>query len=75
MIGDGKDAYKEVCMAKNFSTSVCDSVVYDAVQIHGGYGYCTDFLVERLYRDARLFSIGGGTYEIMNEIISKRLEL
>ncbi|RPI97418.1 MAG: acyl-CoA dehydrogenase, partial [Spirochaetales bacterium] len=62
-IGRGEDAYRQVCMAKNFSTDACDRVVYDAVQIHGGYGYCREYLVERLYRDSRLFSIGGGTYE------------
>jgi len=75
MIGQGQKALKEVCMAKNFATSVCDRVVYDAVQIHGGYGYCREYLVERLYRDSRLFSIGGGTYEIMNEVISKQMGL
>ncbi len=36
-------AYKEACMAKNFATKVCDRVVYDAVQIHGGYGYCREY--------------------------------
>jgi len=75
MIGNSEDAYKQVCMAKNFATDMCDRVVYDAVQIHGGYGYCREYLVERLYRDSRLLSIGGGTREIMNEIISKRMEL
>lgn len=74
-INEGKECYLEVCMAKNFSTKICDKVVYDAVQIHGGYGYCREYLVERLYRDTRLLSIGGGTYEIMNEIISKRMGL
>ena len=74
-IDAGEDAYREVCMAKNFGTKSCDRVVYDAVQIHGGYGYCREYMVERLYRDSRLFSIGGGTYEIMNEVISKRLNL
>jgi acyl-CoA dehydrogenase len=74
-IGDGVNAYKDVCMAKNFATKVCDRVVYDAVQIHGGYGYCREYLVERLYRDSRLFAIGGGTYEIMNEVISKQMGL
>ena len=74
-IGDGVSAYKDVCMAKNFATKVCDRVVYDAVQVHGGYGYCREYLVERLYRDSRLFSIGGGTYEIMNEVISKQMGL
>jgi acyl-CoA dehydrogenase len=73
MIETKQTALKEVCMAKNFATSVCDRVVYDAVQIHGGYGYCREYLVERLYRDSRLFSIGGGTYEIMNEVISKQM--
>jgi len=74
-IGDGVDAYKDVCMAKNFATKACDGVVYDAVQIHGGYGYCREYLIERLYRDSRLLSIGGGTYEIMNEVISKLMGL
>ncbi len=74
-IGDGVDAYKEVCMAKNFATKVCDKNVYEAVQIHGGYGYCREYLVERLYRDSRLLSIGGGTYEIMNEVITKFMGL
>jgi len=71
----GIDVGKEVSMAKNFATRTCDRVVYDSLQIHGGYGYCRDFPVERLYRDSRLFSIGGGTYEIMNEIISKKMGL
>ena len=75
MIQENRNAYKQVCMAKNFSTSVCDKVVYDAVQIHGGYGYCREYLVERLYRDSRLFSIGGGTFEIMNEVIGKQMGL
>ena len=74
-IGSGKNAFKDVCMAKNFATKACDRVVYDAVQIHGGYGYCREYLVERLYRDSRLFPIGGGTYEIMNEVISKQMGL
>ena len=42
-----------------------------AVQLHGGYGYMRETLVERLYRDARLYPIGGGTREIMNEVIAK----
>jgi len=73
MMAIGKKAVKEVCMAKNFATSCCDQVVYDALQIHGGYGYCKEFLIERLYRDSRLLSIGGGTHWIMNEIMSKNL--
>lgn len=60
-------------MAKNAATDMCSSVCDDAVQIHGGNGYMREYVVERLYRDARLFPIGGGTREIMNEIIAKSL--
>ena len=58
-------------MAKNTATDMCSFVVDQAVQIHGGYGYMREYVVERLYRDARLYPIGGGTREIMNEIICK----
>ena len=58
-------------MAKNVATDMCSFVCDQAVQIHGGYGYMRESLVERLFRDARLYPIGGGTREIMNEIISK----
>lgn len=58
-------------MTKNVATDMCSFVVDQAVQIHGGNGYMREFLVERLYRDARLYPIGGGTREIMNEIIAK----
>ncbi|PKN70304.1 MAG: acyl-CoA dehydrogenase [Deltaproteobacteria bacterium HGW-Deltaproteobacteria-12] len=67
----GMDVTKEVSMAKNFACEICDKVVFDAVQIHGGYGYAREYVVERLYRDSRILSIGGGTTEIMKEIISK----
>ena len=67
----GQDAIRDVSMAKNFACEACDKVVYDAVQIHGGYGYAREYLVERLYRDSRILGIGGGTTEIMKEIISK----
>ena len=70
-IDAGKDQVKEISMAKNFASVVSDRVTYDAVQIHGGYGYMREYLVERLYRDNRILSIGGGTQEIMKEIISK----
>ena len=67
----GLNPVKEISMAKNFSCQVSDRVTYDAVQIHGGYGYMREYLVERLYRDNRILSIGGGTQEIMKEIIGK----
>jgi acyl-CoA dehydrogenase len=74
-MAEGENVVTEVSMAKNFACEVCDKVVYDAVQIHGGYGYAREYLVERLYRDARILSIGGGTTEIMKEIISKTLQI
>lgn len=72
-IDAGIDQFKEVAMAKNFACSVSDRVTYDAVQLFGGYGYMRGYLVERLYRDNRILSIGGGTTEIMKEIIAKLL--
>ncbi len=71
----GIPAVKEVSMAKNFSTKVSDFVTYEAVQIFGGMGYMRESLVERLARDNRILAIGGGTYEIMNEVIAKQLGL
>jgi acyl-CoA dehydrogenase len=67
----GIDQIKEVSMAKNFACSVSNRVTYEAVQVFGGFGFMRGYLVERLYRDNRVLSIGGGTTEIMNEIISK----
>ncbi len=71
LMQQGRNVAKEVSMAKNFACEMCDKVVFDAVQIHGGYGYAREYLVERLYRDSRVLSIGGGTTEILKEIISK----
>jgi acyl-CoA dehydrogenase len=72
---EGKSVVKEVSMAKNFATQTSDKITYDAVQIFGGMGFMRETLVERLARDNRILSIGGGTYEIMNEVISKQLGL
>jgi acyl-CoA dehydrogenase len=74
-IADGIPAVKEVSMAKNFATQVSDKLTYEAVQIFGGMGFMRESLVERLYRDNRILSIGGGTHEIMNEVIAKQLGL
>lgn len=65
----------EVSMAKNFATETADFVTYEAVQIFGGMGYMRESVVERLFRDARILSIGGGTTEIMKEIIARQLGL
>ncbi|EJL08377.1 acyl-CoA dehydrogenase family protein [Pseudomonas chlororaphis] len=71
----GQSVIKEISMAKNFATDTADRITYDAVQILGGLGYMRESLVERLYRDNRILSIGGGTREVMNEIISKQMGL
>lgn len=69
LAGDEQPAL--AAMAKNVATDMCSAVTDQAVQLHGGFGYMREQLVERLYRDARLFPIGGGTREIMNELIAK----
>ncbi|KEF30714.1 Acyl-CoA dehydrogenase, short-chain specific [Marinobacter nitratireducens] len=71
----GKNPVKEVAMAKNFAVEVCEEVTREAVQLFGGMGYMRESVVERLYRDAKILSIGGGTTEIMKELIAKQLRL
>jgi acyl-CoA dehydrogenase len=71
----GQSVIKEISMVKNFATDTADRITTDAVQILGGLGYMRESLVERLYRDNRILSIGGGTREVMNEIISKQMGL
>jgi acyl-CoA dehydrogenase len=71
----GDDASREVAMAKNTAVRACREVVEEAVQIHGGLGCMRESEVERHYRDARILAIGGGTTEIMNEVIADRMGL
>ncbi|MFI2710380.1 acyl-CoA dehydrogenase family protein [Micromonospora sp. NPDC018662] len=74
-VAAGQPVVTEVAMAKNVAVAACDHVVDAALQLHGGFGYLRDAEVERHYRDARLLGIGGGTTEIMNEIIAKGMGL
>ncbi len=62
---------KEAAMAKLFATEVSERVCRNAIQIHGGYGYSSEFEVERMYRDTRLMTIGEGTSEIQRLVISR----
>ncbi len=71
----GADVVTELAMAKNTAVEACDWVVDQAVQLHGGAGYLHGVEVERHYRDARILGIGGGTNEIMDEVIAGRLGL
>jgi acyl-CoA dehydrogenase len=74
-LASGEDAAVQVAMAKNAAAAACRFVVNEAVQIHGGLGFMREGEVERHFRDARILSIGGGTHEIMNEIIARGLGL
>ncbi len=67
----GEDNTLEVSMAKLFSAQMVMKAAHDAVQIHGGYGYSSEFPVERYFRDARVCSIYEGTNEIQKIIIAK----
>ncbi len=69
----GEECVTEVSMAKLFATEVANRVAYEAVQLHGGYGYMREFPVEGFFRDVRLWTIASGTSEIMREIIAKRV--
>jgi citronellyl-CoA dehydrogenase len=68
-----QDATKEITMAKLFAGELLNKVVDRCLQAHGGFGYSDEFPISRAFRDARLITIGGGTSEIMKEILAKRL--
>ena len=69
----GMDFEKEAAMAKLFTSEMCGRVTDHAVQIHGGYGYCEEYGVERLYREAKLFEIVEGTSEIQRLVIANKV--
>ncbi|HEX2069424.1 MAG TPA: acyl-CoA dehydrogenase family protein, partial [Actinomycetota bacterium] len=70
-LATGEEAGREVSMAKWFATELSWKVADEALQIHGGYGYMMEFPVQRAWRDSRLGPIGGGTTEVMKEIIGR----
>lgn len=71
----GVPCIREVSMAKYYSSEVAFKVADEAVQIHGGYGYMMEFPAQRAWRDSRLGPIGGGTSEIMKDLIGRTLGL
>jgi alkylation response protein AidB-like acyl-CoA dehydrogenase len=64
---------KEAAMAKLYASEMAERVCYDAIQIHGGNGYSRSYHVERMYRDARLMTIGEGTSEILRLVIARHV--
>ena len=72
-LNDGEYVVKEATMSKLISTKVADEVMTECLQFLGGYGYMEDYPLARLLRDSRLGPIGGGTSEILREIIAKMI--
>ena len=72
-LNDGQYVVKEASMSKLLSTKMADEVIYEALQLLGGYGYMEEYPMARLLRDSRLGPIGGGTSEILKEIIAKMI--
>ncbi|MDX1543696.1 MAG: acyl-CoA dehydrogenase family protein [Christiangramia sp.] len=72
-LNDGEYVVKEASMSKLLSTKIADEVAYKCLQMLGGYGYMEDYPMARLFRDSRLGPIGGGTSEILKEIIAKMI--
>ncbi|TDL75291.1 acyl-CoA dehydrogenase [Rhodococcus qingshengii] len=69
----GENCVTEATMAKAVATEMLNRVADQALQIHGGNGYMMEFPIQRIWRDARIQTIGGGTTQIMNEILTKQL--
>ena len=75
LFADGHDAIREVTMAKLLTQRALLEIADECLQIHGGYGYVREYGIERAVRDARLGPIGGGTDEIMKEILGRQIGL
>ena len=69
----GRNYIKQAAMAKMFATEMAERVCRNAIQVHGGYGYSSEYPVERIYRDARLMTIGEGTSEIQRLVIARHV--
>ncbi|TMB43420.1 MAG: acyl-CoA dehydrogenase [Chloroflexi bacterium] len=74
-LDSGRRADLETGMAKLYASEVCIKAALEAMRIHGGYGYSTEYEIERFYRDAPLMAIGEGTNDILRTVIARRLVL
>ena len=72
-VNQGRYPVKEACMSKLKATKIADEVIYNCLQFLGGYGYMEEYPLARMFRDSRLGPIGGGTSEILKEILSKMI--
>jgi alkylation response protein AidB-like acyl-CoA dehydrogenase len=72
-LNKGEYVVKQATMSKLKSTKMADEVIYDCLQFLGGYGYMEEYPMARLLRDSRLGPIGGGTSEILREILAKMI--
>ena len=73
-VGDARDVKQRVAAAKVYCTEAAQKAATSAVQIHGGYGFCKEYPVERYYRDAKAFTILGGTNQIQRRIIADEVK-
>ena len=73
-VSDARDVKKKVAAAKNYCTEAAQLSSTDAVQIHGGYGFCKEYPVERYYRDAKAFTIIAGTNQVQRRIIADEVK-
>lgn len=71
----GQRSLKEVSLTKAFASEVAFRIIDDCLQLHGGFGYFQECLLERAYRDIRLDRVGGGATEVMYEIVAKELKI
>jgi alkylation response protein AidB-like acyl-CoA dehydrogenase len=69
----GEPCLSEASMAKLFASEMAESVCSAALQIHGGYGYMSDYPVERIYRDVRICQIYEGTSDVQKMVIARNL--
>ena len=70
----GRPCLREASMAKLFASEMAEQVCSDALQVHGGYGYVTEFAIERIYRDVRVCQIYEGTSDVQRMVIARGLD-
>ena len=75
LAGEGRDAVREISGLKAFAGELANEVMYTCQQFHGGMGYMRETAIERLVRDTRVLTIGGGATEVMLEEVAKRFEV